>query len=60
MVLNLELLRWPPILGDTVPVDPRLDAFLSRCLLLDLETGPHGEILDIGELGGASVPSLPV
>lgn len=41
-----------PILGDTVPVDPRLDAFLSRCLLLDLETGPNGEIRKIGALRG--------
>jgi len=33
-------------------VDPRLDDFLSRCLLLDLETGPNGEIHKIGAIRG--------
>jgi len=56
--------RWGPVFrdgachpesvafGDTVTVDPGLDAFLSRCLLLDLETGPNGEIRKIGALRG--------
>ncbi len=33
-------------------VDPRLDDLLSRCLLLDLETGPNGEIHKIGAIRG--------
>ncbi len=35
-------------------MDPRLDDFLSRCLLLDLETGPHGELHKIGALRAES------
>jgi hypothetical protein len=41
-----------------VAVDQRLDAFLSRCLLLDLETGPTGEIRKIGALAGAPQPTI--
>ena len=33
-------------------VDARLDAFLSRCLLLDLETGPDGVVHKIGAVRG--------
>ena len=34
------------------PVDPRLNAFLGHCLLLDLETGPNGAIHKIGAIRG--------
>ena len=33
-------------------MDARLDDFLSRCLLLDLETGPDGELHKIGAVRG--------
>lgn len=33
-------------------VDARLDAFLDRCLLLDLETGPNGALHKIGAVRG--------
>ena len=33
-------------------MDARLDDFLSRCFLLDLETGPNGEIRMIGAIRG--------
>jgi ATP-dependent DNA helicase RecQ len=34
-------------------VDPRLTAFLDRCVLLDLETGPDGTVRKIGAIRGA-------
>ncbi|MBS1201592.1 MAG: ATP-dependent helicase, RecQ family, partial [Chromatiaceae bacterium] len=49
---GLNLLPAPPGLRHNRTVDPRLDDFLSRCLLLDLETGPNGEIHKIGAIRG--------
>lgn len=45
-------LSVPPGLRHNRPVDARLDDFLSRYLLLDLETAPNGDIHKIGAMRG--------